>query len=154
MMREIAGTASFVEPEATRRIYAQIAAGGADTCNCLPCRNFRLVRDAAYPPEFCALLDELGVDYRKELEVYGGEPLADGTHVYDGWFCFAGKTYGRAVSAPQGEGVFQYRITDTAPSPQRQFDGRNVLYLAFRTNVPWRLPEPWTLEGLPKIPVT
>jgi hypothetical protein len=154
MMREIAGTSSFVEPEETQRIYAKIRSGGADTCNCLPCRNYRLVRDEAYPPKFHALLDELGVDYRKELEVCFGVPLPNGLHFYDGWFCLVGKTYGRAVTPPQSKGAFQYRITDTAPSPQREFDGQSVLHLAFQTTVPWRLTEPWTLDGLPKLPVT
>jgi hypothetical protein len=153
MMREIAGTSVFVEPETTRNIYARIACGGADTCNCLPCRNYRLVREAAYPPEFRALLAELGVDYRKELEVYFGVPLANGSHIYEGWFCFVGKSYGLAMPAFGNEMDFTYRVTDSAPGPQREFDGHNAVHVAFRTIVPWLLPEAWSLEGLPSIPL-
>jgi hypothetical protein len=151
-MREIAGVSIAAEPDTTRRIYTRIALGGADTCNCLPCRNYRLVRDEAYPPEFRTLLDELGIDYRKELEVYGGEPLPDGAHHYEGWFCFVGKAYGREITLPDTTTNFQYRLADTAPGPQREFDGHSVLYLEFRTTVPWRLPERWSLLELPTRP--
>lgn len=154
-MHEIAGTSVTADNAATREVYARIACGGADTCNCLPCRNFRLARDDAFPPEFRSLLDELGIDYRKELEVYGGEPLPGGRHHYEGWFCFVGKAYGRAmpVSTPNTATDFMYRIADTAPGPQREFDGHDVLHLEFRTTAPWRLEEPWTLEGLPRLPL-
>lgn len=154
MTREIAGTSVSFDPEQTRRIYARIPCGGADTCNCQPCRNYRLVREVAYPPEFRALLDELGIDYRKELEVYFGDPLPDGRHLYEGWFCFAGKAYGRIISTPSAGAEFGYRIDESAPGPQREFDGCNVVHLAFRTTTPWRLPEQWTLEGLPRLPIS
>jgi hypothetical protein len=155
MMREIAGTTSFVEPEETRRIYARIPCGGADTCNCLPCRNFQLVRDAAYPPDFRELLNELGIDYRKELEVFLGVPLENGTHLYEGWFCFVGKAYGRAMSTSDSstDTGFSYRIADSAPGPQREFEDHGVLHLEFRTSVPWLLPEPWSLDELPRRPI-
>jgi hypothetical protein len=146
LTHDVAGAAVAAEPDETRRIYQRIASGGADGCNCQPCQNFRLVRDEAYPAEFRALLEELGIDYRKELEVYGGDPLPDGSHVYEGWFCFVGKAYGRALTVPYGETAFHYQLSDTARSPQREFDGQSVLHLAFRTTVRWRLPQPWSLS--------
>lgn len=146
MTHEIAGATVAAEPEVTRSIYKLIANGGADACNCQACQNYRLVRDVAYPPEFRALLHELGIDYRKELEVYGGDPLPGGAHLYEGWFCFVGKAYGRALTVPYGETAFHYRLSDTARSPQREFDGHGVVHIAFRATVPWRLPEPWSLS--------
>lgn len=146
-MREIAGASLSVDSDATRNAYARIARGGADSCNCLACRNYRLVREVAYPAEFRALLDELGVDYRKELEVYFGVPQADGLHHYEGWFCFAGKVYGRDVAADVENRPFTYRIDDSAPGPQPEFAGMPVVTLWFATAVPWRLDEPWSFEG-------
>ncbi len=153
MTREIAGTSVSFELEATRDIYARIAYGGAETCNCQPCRNYRLVRDEAYPPEFRTLLEELGIDYRKELEVYFGVPLPGGKYLYEGWFCFAGKAYGRIINAMPAGTAFKYRIDESAPSPQREFHGHSVLHLAFQTTVPWRLSEPWTLGDPPPTPI-
>ena len=146
-MREIAGASVSVDSDATRDAYARITRGGADTCNCLPCRNYRLVRDIAYPTEFRSLLDELGVDYRKELEVYFGVPQPDGLHHYEGWFCFAGKVYGRDITPELETSPFSYRIDDSAPEPQPEFAGMSVVTLWFATAVPWRLDEPWTVEG-------
>lgn len=147
-MREIAGAAVAPSAETTRDIYARIVCGGADVCNCLACRNYRMVRDEAYPPDFRALLDELGVDYTKELEVYFGFPQPDGSglHHYEGWFTFAGRVYGRDVEPAAESGAFTYRIEDPAPAPQKEFGDASVVTLWFATLVPWRLGEPWSLE--------
>jgi hypothetical protein len=144
-MLEVAGAAIAAEREATREIYARIAHGGADACNCQACRNYRMVREYAYPAEFLHLLDELGIDHRKELEVYFGVPVQGGLHHYQGWFCFVGKAYGRSATSPAHNAAFTYRIDDSGREPPAEFDGQRVVHLWFATSVPWKLPEPWSL---------
>src|SRR5438445_9650708 len=56
--------------EATILAYAQAGRGGADTCDCVGCRNFRVARECAFPTEFLAVLDQLGIDPRKDGEAY------------------------------------------------------------------------------------
>lgn len=56
--------------EATANAYSAFPGGGADRCSCAHCRNFAAQRTSIYPPDFRALLDQLGVDPNKEGEVY------------------------------------------------------------------------------------
>lgn len=56
------------DAEATRAAYAKVV-GGIDSCRCEYCVNYRLAREQIYPPEFRDLLEELGIDYRKEVEL-------------------------------------------------------------------------------------
>lgn len=146
-VREIAGAAVAPSADVTREIYSRIMCGGADMCNCLACRNYRLVRDEAYPSEFRALLDELGIDYTKEFEVYFGVPHPDGLHHYEGWFTFVGRVYGRDAGPSAESSAFAYRIDDSTPAPQKEFDGTQTAMLWFATRVPWRLKDPWSFEG-------
>lgn len=144
-MLEIAGASIAAERDVTREIYARIAHGGADACSCEACRNYCMVRDHAYPAEFLHVLDELGVDYRKELEVYFGVPVQGGLHHYEGWFCFAGKAYGRSVTPPAHDDGFSFRIDDSGPEPPPEFAGQRVVHLWFATRVPWKLADPCSL---------
>ena len=76
--------------QATVAAYAQAAAGGAGTCSCNGCRNFVLVRDRVYPPEFVAFLESLGIDPHKDGEAYHTGEITPGNHHYGGWFHFVG----------------------------------------------------------------
>jgi hypothetical protein len=75
---------------ATIDAYARIERGGSDTCSCIGCRNFVAARDNVYPSEFIALLNSLGIDSRKDGEVYHNAQLSPGRHDYGGWFHFVG----------------------------------------------------------------
>jgi hypothetical protein len=78
------------DSEATVAAYAQVMAGGADTCTCTWCRNFRVVRDRVFPAAFVELLESLGIDPRKDGEVYHNREMEPGKHHYGGWFHFVG----------------------------------------------------------------
>jgi hypothetical protein len=56
--------------EATVAAYCAVRSGGADRCSCVYCRNFAAQRANVYPPDFRALLDQLGIDPNKEGEAY------------------------------------------------------------------------------------
>src|ERR1700683_98638 len=75
---------------ATVAAYARAKAGGSDRCTCIWCRNFRLVRDRVYPAVFLAFLDSVGVDPKKDGEIYHNAEMKPGAHFYAGWFHFVG----------------------------------------------------------------
>jgi hypothetical protein len=76
--------------DATILAYGRTERGGADTCDCAGCRNFRVARAGSFPAGFLALLDKLGIDPRKDAEVYRNARLAPGRHCYGGWYHFVG----------------------------------------------------------------
>ena len=74
--------------EATKRAYEEIETGDPENCGCDPCLNFAASRDRIYPEEFRWLLDKLGIDPKKEVEVYHLAMIERGIHKYGGWFHF------------------------------------------------------------------
>ncbi len=105
-------TAHF-DRAATESAYASLEGGDADRCGCDPCRNFAIQRTAAYPPDFLALLDRLGIDPLKEGEAvhYGGD--SSGKHNYGGWFYFVG-TMEAAGEYQIEKDTFSYLCAPTA----------------------------------------
>jgi hypothetical protein len=101
---ELGDQAAHFDRAATRAAYASLEGGDAERCGCAPCRNFALQRAAAYPLDFRALLDRLGIDPLKEGEAvhYGGESLDK--QDYGGWFYFIGTmpTAGEYIIAKDG----------------------------------------------------
>jgi len=70
---------------ATSAVYKQIVAGSPEQCACLDCRNFVLQRVKVHPPEAVEIFRTLGIDFRKESEIWTV------AHSYGGWFHFIGK---------------------------------------------------------------
>jgi hypothetical protein len=79
-----------VDVEATREAYRKIERGSAEECGCQKCLNFVASRKKIYPEEVLILYDRLGVDFRKEVEVYHDGVSETGLHFYSGWFHFVG----------------------------------------------------------------
>src|SRR5437773_8513090 len=76
--------------EQTRRAYLEVKSGDAERCGCSSCRNFAAQRSTAYPENFRRLLEQLGIDPKKEGEVYECGPEGS-LRVYGGWFYFVGE---------------------------------------------------------------
>ena len=76
--------------EATSEAYSSIERGDAEECGCVPCRNFAAQRDVIYPAAFRELLEQLGIDPNKEGEAFEYGAIADGRHLYGGWFYHRG----------------------------------------------------------------
>ena len=131
--------------DATILAYARTERGGADTCNCAGCRNFRLVRAEVFPAEFLALLDKLGIDPGKDAEVYHNARLAPGRHDYGGWYHFVG-TLAQNGEVPPVElgGKFTVWMSHDAGAPRlSSLKGMQVVQVNFGSGaVPWRLDEP------------
>lgn len=81
-MSDFDGWKYHADCDATILAYVRTERSGADTCDCAGCRNFRVARADCFPPEFLALLDQLGIDPRKDAEVYHKARLASGRHDY------------------------------------------------------------------------
>src|SRR6266581_3667101 len=76
--------------EATRKAYAQFSTAGPEQCGCGDCRNFIAARDQIHTPDVTQLLEKLGIDHRREVEVYSLTWLESGLIYYGGWFHFVG----------------------------------------------------------------
>jgi hypothetical protein len=133
-----------VDRLATAQAYRTAGNGGADSCSCRACRNFRLVRDSAFPPEFLRLLEELGIDPVKDGEVYHNARIGPARHDYAGWFHFVG-TLDEAEDLPGvriGEGFTVWLCRANAPR-LKTLDGLAAVQLEFHAeSVPWVLDEP------------
>ena len=132
-----------VDRDATIRAYGQTDHGGADTCDCAGCRNFRLARAQVFPADFLALLDELGIDPLKDAEVYHVARRAAGGHVYGGWYHFVGtlEETGDFPSVCLGD---DFRVWMSHASAPRlpSLKEKPVVQLEFDARpVPWLLDE-------------
>lgn len=143
-MPAFSGCKYTVDRDATIRAYAQAEHGGSDTCSCAGCRNFRLARETVFPAEFLALLDQLGIDPRKEAEAYHNAQLAPNRHDYGGWYHFVGTLdeAGEFVSVTFGDNFSAYICRADAPR-LISLKGLPAVQLEFHADaVPWLLDEP------------
>ncbi len=80
-----------VDYKRTKEIYDKIEFGSPEVCGCNHCKNFAANRERIYPDEIKDLLSKIGIDYKKESEIYHMARLDNGLHLYGGWFHFKGK---------------------------------------------------------------
>lgn len=131
--------------DATILAYGRTERGGADTCNCADCRNFSVARADSFPAEFLALLVELGIDPRKDAEVYHNARLAPGRHCYGGWYHFVGTLDQTGDWVDLGDGFRVWMCPASAPR-LRSLEGMQVVQVEFHAEaVPWLLDEPETV---------
>ena len=117
------------------------------------CRNFAALRDRAYPPEVLALLDQLGVDPRKEAEathfwqVQPGRP--GDLHIY-GWFLhFVGRVVESPVPMPTPfgppavpvEGAFTIAFWEQRDLAHEAFRGLPLVQVDCMSHIPWVIEE-------------
>jgi|SRR5579864_6172558 len=136
-----------IDREATIVAYREADRGGVDRCDCVWCRNFRVARAQVFPAEFHALLDQLGIDPKKDGEVYHNGQLAPGRHDYAGWYHFIG-TLDETGDFPEvgfGTGFNAWMCQASAPRLP-SLKGLPVVQLEFHCEfVPWLLNEPETM---------
>jgi hypothetical protein len=125
--------------EATRAAYSRITAGGAEFCNCAPCRNWVLSRHELLPVKFRDLLDRLGIPVERDAEVYHNARLESGLHSYGGWYHFVGK-----VERGERENASRLSFPPFTVYPHSRpvlvpqvFAGQPVVQLEFECEVPW-----------------
>ncbi|HEX3304373.1 MAG TPA: hypothetical protein VHR64_15920 [Thermomicrobiales bacterium] len=132
-----------MDRDATVLAYLQVERGGADMCDCSGCRNFRLARAQAFPRDFLALLDELGIDALKDAEVSHVARLASGHHIYEGWYHFVGALEHTGDFPPVHFGdAFRVWMCHASAPRLPSLKGKPVVQLEFDARaVPWLLDE-------------
>jgi hypothetical protein len=77
--------------ERTRLAYESIV-GTTASCNCHWCSNFVAGRDESYPSEVLHLLAQIGIDHRKEADLYQQARFeSEKAILYRWWFYFIGE---------------------------------------------------------------
>lgn len=148
-----------VDREATLQAYAATPNGGSDECICLYCKNFAAAREHVYPEEFRTLLEQLGIDYRKEAEVWECSAAKSRIRFYSGLFHFIGaivsiderevprcitlkQTNMRLAGGKEPIGdSFAVAFSDRRDLIHTAFEGLDLVQLDFDVEVPWVLDE-------------
>jgi len=142
----------FADKELTGKTYEELELSSADSCTCDYCKNFVEQREQIFPDEVKELLSNLGIDYKKEIEVSEFGKLENGLHYYSGWFHFKGHFKGKDCTVPQINGghlLDLLKITeyfgigfrqDNALTPFIEKNG--IVQIEFDCNIPWVLANP------------
>jgi len=85
---EIFGGTLLCDIEATEQAYVGHESY-AVTCPCIPCKNYLAVREKYFPRNAIEALGQLGIDFKRDIEVYHMAKV-EGLHVYGVWFYFVG----------------------------------------------------------------
>lgn len=137
-----------VDKELTTQTYEKIKGSGADTCICNECKNYVAFRDSVFPNEINQLFDDLGIDYRKEVEITSYEILENGLHHIGGWFHFKGRLInGKDYRIPTPGGGYTLDLTKISNNFKIGFsEGNDLTYfenkeglvqIEFMTSIPW-----------------
>jgi hypothetical protein len=125
----------------TRAGYETITAGGAETCDCVGCRNFLAQRDSVFPAEVLQLFLKLGVDYKRDAEIYHTARLEPSLHLYGGWFHFVGTI----LKQPIGPATLDEFTIDFIPNnalAAKVFENQPLVRIEITVKLPWVLSEP------------
>src|SRR5262245_57758370 len=124
---------------ATRAAYSRITAGGAERCNCAPCRNWVLSRHELLPVKFKELLDRLGIPIERDAEVYHNARLESGLHSYGGWYHFVGTVVRgeRERLPPLSLPPLAVGFCSRAALVPEEFRDHPVVQLEFHADVHW-----------------
>ena len=107
-------------------------------CQCIWCRNFALAQTSVFPPEFLALLNQLGIDPLKLAEVYEAGGRYCGWHHYVGEIELGDSGGGTLELAPE----FSVFMGPSRGEPSTINAEKLVLLEFYTNNVPWLLDEP------------
>ena len=133
--------------QATKAAYKEIKIGGSEDCDCTHCRNFLMLRDKLYPKAAMDIFNNLGIDFKKEVEVFHLAKTQDGLHLYGGWFHFIGNIKN---SSTQNNELIQYIsvsenfsvcLQKKIHTPNSVFKSQPLVQIDFQVKIPWVLDE-------------
>ncbi|NEV95073.1 glutaredoxin [Psychroflexus sp. YR1-1] len=139
----------YSDKETTEQTYNDFEHSGAESCGCDYCKNFIAQRETAFPDEIKKLFRELGVDYKKEIDVSEFARLENGLHYYNGWFQFKGDFKGKDCTVPLQNGGHTFEMTkitdnfslgfryDNSLTPFNEKNG--LVQIEFDCHLPWVL---------------
>jgi hypothetical protein len=135
--------------EATASAYAIMPQNGPESCGCGPCRNWAATREQLFSNEFRELLDQFGVRFDCEREVYHNCKLESGLHSYGGWYHLVGRVlYGeRECSQRVAFGAFSVFFHSSPVELPEAFADQPVVQLDFDVEVPWLSEVPEDTAG-------
>jgi hypothetical protein len=125
---------------ATRKAYETISAGGVETCECSGCKNFLAQRDSAFPAEIMKLFDEMGVNYKRDAEIYHITRLQPRLHQYGGWFHFVGNILKQPVGPANLDHFTVDFVSDNALAA-KAFENQPLVQIEITAEIPWVLTE-------------
>ena len=125
------------DPAKTRRAYEEIIAGGSETCECAGCRNFLAQRERAFPKEVLDLFSELGINYRRDAEIYHQAKLESGLHLYGGWFHFIGSIQGQPLGPAKVSGDFTIDFVPARHLAAASFGDEPLVQVEIAPELPW-----------------
>lgn len=137
-----------IDRQLTKDTYDKIIESGADSCKCNDCKNYVAYRDKVFPDEVRTLFDDLGIDYKKEVEVVSYEILPNGQHYIGGWFHFKGQVLaGKDYRIPLPSGGYTIDLTEISDNFSIGFaegsaltffsDKNGLVQVEFMTSIPW-----------------
>ncbi len=137
-----------VDKMLTEQTYEQVPDSGADGCTCEDCRNYVAFRDKVFPNEILKLFVDLGIDYRKEVEITSFEKTTDGLTSIGGWFHFKGRIInGKDCRINLLGGGFTLKLTKITDDFEIGFakgssstffdDKEGLVQIEFETEIPW-----------------
>jgi site-specific DNA-methyltransferase (adenine-specific) len=112
------------EPAKTRAAYTGLVAA-SERCGCNICKNYQGARERIFDLEARAVLDQLGIDYRREIEVLHTHRIARGRHAYEGWFhLFGAIEAGRDARVHRGGDAYALELEPCGESLSFGFTSR------------------------------
>lgn len=137
-----------VDRDLTRQTYEKISISGAESCICNDCKNYVAYRDNVFSDEIRTLFDDLGVDYKKEVEITSFETLPNGLHHIGGWFHFKGRVLnGKDYRIPLPSGGHTIDLTAVTDNFSIGFaeggdltffsDKNGLIQVEFMAFIPW-----------------
>ena len=144
------------DADSTRKVYEHIPDGDADGCVCEFCLNFAAAREKIYPNDIRTLFDRIGIDYKKESEVFHCNKENSGLHCYSGEFCFVGiaenteeayelsEDRANVLTFEDDSQNFVWSFSAKATRHLSVFEDKPIATFLFAARVPWTLqaPEP------------
>lgn len=79
-----------VDRKTTVQAYKKLQSG-AQECGCQGCQNFIRIREKFFSKEFLDMLNQLGIDYKKDVEVYDIEDTSCKKRIFSGWYHACGR---------------------------------------------------------------
>jgi hypothetical protein len=136
----------------TEQTYRNISGSGAETCRCSNCKNYIAYRDRVFPEEIIDLFYNLGINYKKEVEIITYETLPNQNLHIGGWFHFKGQVLaGKDYRVPLPFGGYTYDLTRIKDNFSIGFaeendltffeDKRGLVQVLFDANIPWVIEE-------------
>ena len=143
----------YADPVATGIAYQATKRGSPADCDCLYCRNFDAIGDAAYPAAFASFADTMGIDIAKTNEIVELGDFREGRVLYEGWFHVVGSIVEGPVPLDLTSSVgatwhhmkesFQVSLSRQRDLPFDELAAKDLVQLNFLSNVPWVLDEPY-----------